>query len=370
MSFRQPGIFDPDRDVIKHLCVPRTIERVQREYALVGAAVAILVVTALLALVAPGALAEADDDPEPEPEGEVRLSEIRLTPQNVSEDSVTMTVTNWLSHEGGSSENVTLLVRAIDTDTGLVETRGRRMVGELAGDRDDPFDTNVTVERSGGYRFETLVFVDGERREIESTEISGIEGLEPASSRAGLRFHEFGPLFPTVTYDVVAAGDGRVTVNATAFLTNRGDRPAEDLQLLVRARQSDSNVVADRATVTVEDVRPGRTSTPTVRLSIPDNYSYQLDAILTRDDVIVDTTAAAANLNPTETVEVNRTTRSIDLNVDDFVGPSGSDGAGGDGREPEATMTETGGGNGPGFGLVAAFVAVLASTLLLRRRQP
>jgi len=48
VSFRQPGIFDPDRDVIKHLCVPRTIERVQREYALVGAAVAILVVTALL----------------------------------------------------------------------------------------------------------------------------------------------------------------------------------------------------------------------------------------------------------------------------------------------------------------------------------
>ncbi|MCU4717314.1 DUF7490 domain-containing protein [Halapricum hydrolyticum] len=336
----------------------------QREYALVGAAAVVLAVSILLALVAPGALADIEDDSEPTPDGELRLSEIRLTPLDVSGDSATLTVTNWISHEGGTSENVSLLVRVIDTDTGLVETRARRSIGVLEGDSDDPVGLNVTVERSGGYRFETLVFVDSERRATRSAGIDGIEALQPTTANTGLQFHEFGPLFPTITYDVVASDDGDVTLNTTAFLTNRGDQPADDLQLLVRARQSDSNIVADRATVEVEDVRPGRTSTPTARLSVPDNYSYQLDAILTRDDVIVDTAAAAANLDPTETVDVNRTTRSVDLSVDDFVADEPDDGRE---REPRTTMTKTGGGDGPGFGVAVALVAVLASTLLLRR---
>ncbi|QSG09481.1 DUF7490 domain-containing protein [Halapricum desulfuricans] len=336
----------------------------QREHALVGAAAVVLVVAVLLALIAPGALADGEDDPEPQPEGRLDLSEIRLTPAAVSEDSATLTVTNWLAHEGGTSENVSLLVRAIDTDTGFVETRAGSDVGDLEGDRDEPVELNVTVERSGGYRFETLVFVDGERRTTRSTEIDGVKALRPAAARTGLQFHEFGPLFPTVTYDIVSTDDDTVTINTTAFLTNHGDQPAEDLQLLVRARQSDSNIVADRATVGVEDVRPGRTGTPTARLSVPDNYSYQLDAILTRDDVIVDTAAAGANLDPTETIEVNRTTRSIDLNVDDFVGDDSDDRRE---REPETATPETGGGDGPGFGVAVALVAVLTSALIFRR---
>jgi len=336
---------------------------VKREYALIGAAVVVVVLTVLIALLVPGTLAETDERSEPVPEGDLRLSEIRLTPANVTEESATLTVTNWLSHADGTSENVSVLVRAVDTDDGLVKTRQRQSIVRLTGDRDDAVEVNVTVERSGGYRFETLVFVDGERRDTRSVTVDGIEGLEPASAKSGLRFHDFGSLFPTITYEVTSVDSNTVTLNTRTFLTNRGDQTTRDLQLLVRARQGDSNVIADRAVTDVPEVRPGRTGTPTVNLTVPDDYSYQLDAVLTRDDVIVDTAAAAANLDPTQTVEVNKTTESIDLDVEDFVRadqPSDED------RDTPEPTTESGGGDGPGFGLVAGLVALLVSTLAFR----
>ena len=334
----------------------------KREYALIGAAVVVVVLTVLLALFVPGTLAE-DERSESVPEGDVHLSEIRLTPTNVTENSATLTVTNWLSHKDGTSKNVSMLVRAVDTDDGLVKTRKRQSVGELTGDRDDAIEVNVTVERSGGYRFETLVFVDGERRDTRSVTVDGIEGLEPASAKSGLRFHDFGSLFPTITYEVTAVDSNNVTLNTRAFLTNRGDQTTRDLQLLVRARQGDSNVIADRAVTDVPDVRPGRTGTPTVNVTVPANYSYQLDAVLTRDDVLVDTAAAAANLDPTQTVEVSKTTESIDLDVEDFVrDDQPSDG----GRDTPESTTVSGGGDGPGFGLVAGLTGLLVSALVFR----
>lgn len=334
----------------------------KREYALIGAAVVVVVLTVLIALLVPGTLAE-DERSEPVREGDLQLSEIRLTPGNVSEESATLTVTNWLSHGGGTSENVSVFVRAVDTDDGLVKARQRQSVGQLTGGRDDAVEVNVTVERSGGYRFETLVFVDGERRDTRSVTVDGLEGLEPASAKSGLQFHDFGSLFPTITYEVTSVDSNEVTLNATAFLTNRGDQSSENLQLLVSARQGDSNVVADRAVTDIDDVRPGRTGTPTVSLTVPDNYSYQLDAVLTRDDVIVDTAAAAANLDPTRTIEVNRTTESVDLDIEDFVR---DDQPGDEDRDTVEPTTEPGGGDGPGFGLVAGLAALLVSALAIR----
>lgn len=335
----------------------------KREHILVGSALAVLVVAGLAAGLAPGAFATPD---EPVREDRLSLREAPITPTNVTEDSATLAVTNWLSHGGGPSENVSVLVRAVDTETGMVETTTRTRVGTIDRGGDRAVPTRITVERSGGYRIQSLVFVDGERVASGTSKVSGVQALRPESARTGLRFHDFEGSLPTISFRIGTIADGTATLETRAYLTNGGDAVAEDLELIVRARQSDSNIVADRAVVTVSDVRSGRTTTPKVRLDVPDNYSYELDAILTRDDVIVDTESAVANLDPTDPVETNETADTEEFDAKPF-GDSGTDP---DGRRTTERGGDSGTGAGPGFGVAVALIAVVGAALLFGRRHP
>ena len=335
----------------------------QREHLLGGVAVLVVLAAGLSLIAVPGVLAEQS---EPEPPGDLTLRETPITPANVTGDTATLTVTNWLAHRGGAMENVSLLVRTVDRDTGLITTRTRKFVGTIEKEGDVPVRANVTVERSGSYNIETLVFVDDQRVAVARSGVSGVAALKPDIAKSGLAFHRFeGRNLPTITYRIESAENGQVTMNARAFLTNGGSDTAGDLQVLIRARQSDSNIVADRAVVPVSDVRAGRTATPDVSLSVPDNYTYVLDAVLTRDDVIVDTESAVADLNPTREVEENTSTETVDIDAESFEQDTTAEAMD---RTEEDDRYTTAAGEGPGFGPLVAVLAVASSALLLRRR--
>jgi len=153
------------------------------------------------------------------------------------------------------------------------------------------------VEREGGYRIETVVFADGERRASQTTRVGGVAALTPdyADSRVG--FTESN-VWPTVAVSVSEADNQTATLSVSLSVTNRGDAVSEPLDLRVLLRQSESNVIADEASETVGEVRPGRTDTVTTTVEVPANYNYYVDAALWSDDVLIDETQGVANLNP------------------------------------------------------------------------
>lgn len=335
---------------------------VQREYLLGGVAAALVVASLGAVLVAPGVIADPAEDPAPP--GDLTLRETPITPANVTGDSVTLTVTNWLAHRGGPMENVTLLVRTVDGDTGLITDRARESIGTVDSRGDVPVRTNVTVERAGGYDIETLVFANGTRVEYGTSSVSGVSALEPDVAQSSLQFHHFeGTSLPTIAYHIDTAGDGEVTMDTRTYLTNGGSTPAGDLQVIFRARQADSNIVADRAVVPVSDVRPGRTATPSAALTVPDNYTYKLDAVLLRDDVIVDTASAVGDLNPTREVDNDTSTETVNVDAESFAQET-------EAQREEGPRTDrpTASGDGPGFGPVVALAGLLAGLAILARR--
>jgi PGF-CTERM protein len=197
--------------------------------------------------------------------------------------------------------------------------------------------------------------------------IEGIGSLPPTYAESAIEFHRFerrgGPL-PTISYSVANVSDDDVTLSLGTFLTNGGTEPAGDLTLILLARQADSNVVADRATVHVGQVRPGRTISAEADLTVPEDYNYYLVGLLKRDGVIVDTAQSAANLDPSRTIaDPNETTEEVPFNAGDFEESDGESNVG-----PETT-TETGGGSGPGFGVGVALVALLALAALAAGRN-
>ncbi|UPV74798.1 PGF-CTERM sorting domain-containing protein [Halorussus limi] len=337
-----------------------------RETMLAGGIVAVVAVSLVAVAVVPGALAETESDPVRP--GHLSIQEVAIAPGEVSGGTATLQVDTRLAHSDGTSENVTVRVRAVHLDSGLVETTSETAVPTITGEREVSVVQNLSVERSGGYRIETVVYRDGARIAQGSKEVRGVGTLTPEYARTSVRFHwRGGDGHPPVEYTVKNAESDRVTLDVSTYLTNEGDAASEELRVVFTARQADSNVVADRTAVAVGTVRPGRTATPSVELTVPDGYNYYLDAVLWKDGVIVGTTRSVANLNPTETVRANETVREVGIEVSDFEG-DGKNGRGAPETTVEGGYAADSAGSVPGFGVGAAAVA-LGGALLLARRQ-
>ena len=333
--------------------------------ALLTAAVALLVVGAVGAVAAPGALTDPRETDEPP--GRIDVAGATVAPGDVRGETAELRLGTDLRHRGGTVENVTVRHRAIGSESGLLVDETTVTVGDVDYEGEHTVNGTVEVEREGGYRIETVVFADGQRREERTTRIAGVAALTPDYADTRVGFTE-GTVWPTVAVSVVEADNETATLSTSISVTNRGDGPSEDLDLRVFLRQSESNVIAAEATETVGTVRPGRTDTVTATVEVPAGYNYYVDAALFDDDVLIDETQGVANLNPRETITANQTVRDVGFTVEDF--ERGDDGIGGDGasddgpRDSGATDDST-----PGFGPLVALVALLATALLARGRR-
>jgi PGF-CTERM protein len=333
--------------------------------ALLAAAAAVLVVSAVGVVAAPDAL----DDPRERNErpGDVRIAGIVVSPGEVRGETAELRLGVDLRHRGSPVENVTVRHRAIGADSGLLVDETTVDVGGVDGGGERTINGSVDVERDGGYRIETVVFVDGERRASQTTRVGGVAALTPDYADTRVGFTE-GNVWPTVAVSVREADNATATLSVSVSVTNRGDAASDPIDLRLLMRQAESNVIADEARETVGSVRPGRTETVTATVEVPANYNYYVDAALWSDDVLIDETQGVANLNPRERIAANETVEDVEFSVEDFAG-DGDDMAGGDGADGERPSGDRGTDDGtPGFGPIAALAALLAAALYARRR--
>jgi len=349
----------------RHLPVAVALVSVNREAWLGALALALVVGAAGLTLAAPNALAERTD--ETVRPSTLALQDPRVAAGEIGGEHAELSLDVRMEHRGGTADNVTVEVQAVDTDTGLVATTVRKDLGRIDGNREVRTRVNVTVDRQGGYRLYVRVYEDGRRVETGATTVEGVESLVPEYAASAVGFHRFGDSpasIPVITYEVSAAADNRTTLRTGTYLTNRGDEPAGGLRLVVMARQVESNVIADRTTVEVGEIGPGQTVTEAADLTVPSNYNYYLDGVLFRDGVVVGSATAPAKLDPTRPVPENTTSEEVDFQAGDFERDAG-DGADDGGMTPRATQS----GGGPGFGVAGALAALIALAALAARRH-
>lgn len=324
-----------------------------------------LLTMGLAALAVPGLISPPVEHERP---SDLRVQQPYITATDVGGETVTLSLSARLEHRGGAADNTTVVTRAIDTETGLVETTEQVSLGTVDGDRDVPYTTNLTVERAGGYRIETEVFADEQLRTTHTGTVSRLDALTPESARSPVEFHDFDDSsagFGAIAYRIEAVAANQSTLNVTAYLTNTGDEAAGNVELQLRARQADSNVVADSSTTTVGEIRPGRTRPVSTELAVPDGYDYWLDGILSSDGVIVATERAVADLDPTETIGANQTTRESGFQSGDFVQATETPDLGD--RAADDDRATASGGSGPGFTAGAVLLAVVVALVAIRR---
>ncbi|WP_435347903.1 DUF7490 domain-containing protein [Haloarchaeobius sp. HRN-SO-5] len=332
------------------------------ERVLVGLLVVTLVATIGVLAAAPDAVEPPGaDEPLVRPGGGT-ITDMTISVDAVSGGTATFSVTPYVEHRGNPAPNVTVVLRAVDDDSGLVADTRRLDLGELTGQEEVNATGSLQVPREGGYRIEAVLYRDGERLDTGSRTVSGVESLTPAYALTPVQFHDFdGGDLPVIEYTIDSVADDRATLSVTTYLSNVGDEPADDLRFVLKARQNGSNVVADRTTVDVGRVEPGETVTPTAQLTVPDGYNYYLDAILWKGDTVVDTQRSVANLAPGNGLTVDNESADEGFQSGDFESDPGDAG-------PRPTEVPEGSSAGqPGFGVPVALIALLATALAARR---
>ena len=337
----------------------------QRETALGGVAAAVVLSMVLGAALVPDVTAAPREDVRPS-HFDIHRDGGSIRTVAVPGRTVTLRIEERIAHDGGVAENVTVEMRAVDERTGLLEDQQRVDLGTVDGERELPVATNLTVERSGGYHIETFVYENAVRKAHLRRTIGNVGSLTPEYARSTVEFHRFQSTdanLPTITTSIVSNRSGRTTINVSAYLKNDGNADAGDVTLHLRARQAESNVVADQARVSVGSIRAGRTVTPGAELTVPSGYNYWIDALLSKDGVVIDTASEPANLDPHRVLRGNETREEVDFDAGDFTGSETER------PRDDPTPMSPSGGSGPGLGVGAAVVALFAAGLLAGRRN-
>jgi len=306
------------------------------------------------------------ESPQQLPPSTLSIREVDVRPVEVTSARIEVNVTAYINHAGGKTQNATMLIRAINSETKLLETQVFTPIPETESDIEKTLSvsTNLKVERNGGYELNILLFDNGSIRDSGTVNIQGLNAMIPESKRSGVTLNN-------IDFTVGGVSAGKVSIKSDIYLENKGPDVSDNLKLIVKAREATSNLIADKTNAETGTIINETTSVKTVQLVVPDEYNYMVVVELWRGETLINTWEKPVLLAPTKTVPKESVEKKMNLEVSKFVREAGSQpqimGT------PKAAMPYADYGNSgavpkePGFEIFAAISALIVVFMLRRR---
>ncbi len=246
-------------------------------------------------------------------ESRLRVTDIDISPERVTSTEVVLNVTTYIENYGdGGSGDVKLLLKAFDYASGLLVARTTTSAGSIDKDKTLPVSQLINVEREGGYRIDVVLFEDEKRLRLRTVQIYDIGNLDPNIYDIGLKIQEMDFLVKNVT-------GSRVTIGVDLYLTNEGDSTSEDLSMLIKAREVDAGLLADKVWISTGNIKRETTIIRSCDIVVPDDYNYIVEVLIWKNDTIVERGAGVVQLNPKRTIPKDEEIVSSDIRVRDFM---------------------------------------------------
>ena len=288
------------------------------------------------------------------------ISEIDVKPVEVTSDLIEVNVTAFIYHGGGEAKNPLMLIRAINSNTGLHEAEVSTPIPESDSDKTVTASAKLKIQRNGNYDLRILLYDNGSIRESGSVGIKGLNALTPAAKKSGVEVNN-------IDFIVVGASGGKASITSDVYLENKWAAPSENMNMIVKARQAESNLLADKRSSETGVIVGEATSVKSVQLDVPEGYNYMMVVELWKGDVLVNTWEKALMLAPTKTVPKESQEKKMTLEVSKFMREGGAI------PVPGVTMTAPASYAAtpkmePGFESIVA-IAALVLVIAIRRRS-
>jgi hypothetical protein len=295
------------------------------------------------------------------PPSTLSIREVDVKPVEVTSARIEVNVTAYINHAGSKTQNATMLIRAINSDTKLLETQVFTPIPETESDIEKTLSvsTSLKVERNGGYELNILLFDNGSIRDSGTVNIQGLNAMTPESKRSGVTLNN-------IDFTVGGVSAGKVSIKSDIYLENKGPDVSDNLKLIVKAREANSNLLADKTNAETGTIINETTAVKTVQLVVPDEYNYMVVVELWRGETLINTWEKPVLLAPTKTVPKESVEKKLNLEVSKFVREAGISET-----KSSAAMTPPNTDYGmpkePGFEIFAAISALMVVFMLRRR---
>ncbi|MDP2840943.1 MAG: PGF-CTERM sorting domain-containing protein [Candidatus Methanoperedens sp.] len=327
------------------------------ENALAALLAVIFVVSLAIVLINSDALMK---EQEYKPSAYFSIREIDVKPVEVTSSLIEVNVTAYIYHGEGEAKNPIMLIRAINSNTGLHEAEVSTPIPESDSDKTVTASAKLKVERNGNYDLRILLYDNGSIRESGSVGIKGLNALTPAAKQSGVSVNN-------IDFIVAGASGGIASIRSDVYLENKWAAPSENMNMIVKARQAESNLLADKKASETGVIAGEATSVKSVQLDVPEGYNYMMVVELWKGDVLVNTWEKALMLAPTKTVPKESQEKKMNIEVSKFVREGGAPPVPGemDKGAPSYAATPK---MEPGFEAIVA-IAALILVIALRRRS-
>lgn len=294
------------------------------------------------------------------PSASFSIREVDVKPVEVTSSLIEVNVTAYIYHGEGEAKNATMLIRAINSNTGLHESEVSTPIPESDGDKTVKASAKLKVERNGNYDLKILLYDNGSIRDSGSVGIKGLNALTPVAKLSGVSVNN-------IDFIVMGTSAGRASIRSDVYLENKWAAPSENMNMIVKARQAESNLLADKRSSETGVIAGEATSVKSVQLDVPEGYNYMMVVELWKGDVLVNTWEKALMLAPTKTVPKESLEKTMNIEVSRFVREGGVLTVSGETMAAGTAPYDTGMKQEPGFEAIAAAAALMLVVALRRR---
>lgn len=288
-----------------------------------------------------------------EEESRLRITNMDISAKEVKSAFVDIDVTTYVENfHGDSSKNTSLLLKAFSTRTGLLEVQTQDDIGIINEGDTVTIAQSLKLQKEGGYRIVAVLFEEDKRKNTGEITIYSLENL-PADVQ------DIGIEVAGMDFLVREVDGGRVVIQTDLYLTNEGTDTSGDYRMLIKAREMDARLLADKEWIQTGLIKPETTVIRSLNLTVPNQYNYVVEVLIWNNDTIVKRGEDYVQLKPQMTIDVGTQVETKHIETSDFVVPP----------EVTAEYEQSPMEEQPGFGILLAITSVLLVVLIQRRRR-
>jgi hypothetical protein len=247
-----------------------------------------------------------------EEESFYNIRSMDISADRVGTAFVDLNVTTYIEkYNGGPEKNTSLLLKAYSRESGLLEAKNEVNLGTLKNGETKSVNEVLSLPKNGGYDLRAVLFEETVQKSNGEISIYNLNALPADVQDIGLEISE-------MDFRVREVNSGRVLVESDIYLTNEGRGTSQDLRMLVKAREMDAGLLADKIWTQTGEIKPESTVIRSVNLTVPDQYNYIVEVLIWNNDTIVKRGEGYIQLNPTVEIRDKNTTETRKIQTSEF----------------------------------------------------
>ncbi|MCD4806941.1 MAG: PGF-CTERM sorting domain-containing protein [Methanococcoides sp.] len=309
---------------------------------IVGCTLLLLVMFA--SVMSAGCLRDFEDN------SQLEISNVDISSEKIRSSYVDLNITTEIKSNFADSDNVSLLLKVYDKETGFLDMQRDVFIGSVENGETVFIPLEISLLKEGGYRMEVQLLEDDQKKRSRQLEISNLDSLTPDVADIGIEIGD-------VDFIVKGVVDNKVELQADIYLSNEGRALSDDYRVLIKARERDASLLADKAWTNTGSILPETTKIVSVGMTVPKDYNYIVDVIIWDKDTIIKRGESEIQLSPETVLDKDTVVQKKVINAEDF-----------EERFVDEVPEEEYADETPGFTILFALVSILVVAFIHRRR--